>query len=138
MANNLSVNFRANRQFQSLLEFLTTSLPDNTELQEKLGALITQKSSYIKKLKQMCSERQVPDFDEQDIREINLSYQPTQTGNEVDATERGGIGTQIVDSRSWVLKSRDEWKGFDPLSHILLNASISVVIWIGKQISTVW
>ena len=45
---------------------------------------------------------------------MNLSFQPTQPGEALDGTESGGNGTQTVDSRSWILKSRDGWKGFDP------------------------
>ena len=100
MANNSLINFRANRQFQSLLEVLTTSLPDNVALQEQLSGLITKKSSYIKKLQLMWSNRTHPDFTEQDIREINLNFQPTQPGEEITSVERGGLGIQTVDSRS--------------------------------------
>ena len=81
MANNSLVNFRANRQFQSLLEVLTESFPDNVLLQDKLGDLITKKSSYIKKLQQMWTDRDTPDFDEQDIREMNLKLRGSRLGN---------------------------------------------------------
>ena len=114
MANNSLVNFRANRQFQSLLEVLTTSLPDNVLLQDQLSGLITKKSSYIKKLQLMWTDREQPDFDEQDIREMNLRFQPTQPVVEITSVERGGTGIQTVDSRSWILKTRDCWKGFNP------------------------
>ena len=83
-------------------------------LQEQLTGLITKKSSYIKRLQTIWDNRKKPDLTEQDIREINLSFQPTQPENEINQVERGGSGIQLVDSRNWILKTRDGWKGFDP------------------------
>ena len=114
----------ANRQFQGLLEALTTSLPDNVALQDQLSGLITKKSSYIKRLQIIWDNRTKPDLTEQDIREINLNFQPTQPENEITSVVRGGSGIQTVDSRSWILKTRDCWKGFDPVSQTYFTKNI--------------
>ena len=114
MANNSLLNFRANRQFQGLLEALTISLPDNRVLQEQLTGLITKKSSYIKRLQILWDNRTKPDLTEQDIRQINMSFQPNQPEQEIDQVERLDSGIQLVNSRNWILKTRDGWKGFDP------------------------
>ena len=45
---------------------------------------------------------------------MNLRFQPTQPGVEITSLERGGNGIQSVDSRSWILKTRDCWNGFNP------------------------
>ena len=70
---------------------------------------------------------------------MNLSFQPTQPGEALDGTERGGNGTQTVVSRSWILKSRDGWKGLTKtLRLILQRTSFSGVILIGRLILNVW
>ena len=46
---NSLVNFRAQKQFESILDILSTALPESVQVQEKLDSLITKKSSYIKK-----------------------------------------------------------------------------------------
>ena len=99
MANNSLVNFRANRQFQGLLEALTISLPDNQVLQEQLTGLITKKSSYIKRLQILWDNRTKPDLTEQDIREINLSFQPTQPENEINQVEG-----EVLVFNLWILE----------------------------------
>ena len=124
MANNSLINFRANRQFQGLLEALTISLPDNQVLQEQLTGLITKKSSYIKRLQILWDNRTKPDFTEQDICQINMSFQPNQPEQEIDQVERLGSGIQLVDSRNWILKTRDGWKGFDPEAQAYFTKNI--------------
>ena len=73
----------------------------------------------------MWTNRTHPDFTEQDIREINLNFQPTQSGEEITSVERGGgLGIQTVVSRSWILKTRDCWKGFDPDAQTYFSQNI--------------
>ena len=61
---NSLINFRTQKQFENILDLLSTALPESVEVQEELDALITKKSSYIKKLKKQWAARKIPIYNE--------------------------------------------------------------------------
>ena len=76
--------------------------------------LSQQKSSYIKKLQKQWSARQIPIYNEKDIRELNLEFHSNQMNHEADNTERGFDAQHAVDSKSWILKQSSKWLGWNP------------------------
>ena len=50
LLNNPLLDFKRNRQFQSLIDVLQESIPENALLQGKLSDLTSSKGSYIKQL----------------------------------------------------------------------------------------
>ena len=72
LLNNSSLDFKRNRQFQSLIDVLQESIPENALLQGKLSDLTSSKGSYIKQLIKEWDERDQPDYDEEEIRQMNI------------------------------------------------------------------
>ena len=50
LLNNPLLDFKRNRQFQSLIDVLQEAIPENALLQGKLSDLTSSKGSYIKQL----------------------------------------------------------------------------------------
>ena len=79
LLNNPLLDFKRNRQFQSLIDVLQESIPENAILQAKLSYLTSSKGSYIKQLITEWDERDQPDYDEEEIRQMNIDHAGDQT-----------------------------------------------------------
>ena len=107
------MDFKQNKKFQNLVEIIAETNPDNVLLQEKLQTLATTKASFIKKIQLEWEERSKPDFNELDIRTLNIQYLAEQTRESFDVEERQG-NFQTISAKEWILKEKCQWKGFDP------------------------
>ena len=65
LLNNPLLDFKRNRQFQSLIDVLQEAIPENALLQNKLSDLTSSKGSYIKQLIKEWEGRITPDYDEE-------------------------------------------------------------------------
>ena len=74
LLNNPLLDFKRNRQFQSLIDVLQESIPENALLQGKLSDLTSSKGSYIKQLITEWNERSQPDYNEEEIRQMNINH----------------------------------------------------------------
>ena len=113
LLNNPLLDFKRNRQFQSLIDVLQESIPENALLQGKLSDLTSSKGSYIKQLITEWNERSQPDYNEEEIRQMNIDHVADQTEAEARLEVRNE-NRATVTSKDWILKERDVWKGFDP------------------------
>ena len=113
LLNNPLLDFKRNRQFQSLVDVLAESIPENALLQDKLSNLTSSKGSYIKQLIREWESREKPDYDEQEIKQMNIDYLGNQDeeGNDMELRQEGRT---VVSSKDWVLKERACWKGYNP------------------------
>ena len=96
-----------------MIDVLQESIPENALLQGKLSDLTSSKGSYIKQLIKEWDERDQPDYDEEEIRQMNIDYAGDQT-EEASNLETRNEHRAVVTSKDWVLKERDQWKGFCP------------------------
>ena len=115
MMSNLLLDFKRNRQFQGLVDVLTECIPDNENLQEKLSDLTSSKGSYIKQLVAKWDSRMQPDFTELDIRTLNIQYLAMQDQDQVDL-ELKDESIKTISSKDWILKERNVWRGYDPVT----------------------
>ena len=113
LLNNPLLDFKRNRQFQSLIDVLQESIPENALLQGKLSDLTSSKGSYIKQLITEWNERSHPDYNEEEIRQMNINHVAELTEQEARLEVRHETRATVT-SKDWVLKERDIWKGFDP------------------------
>ena len=113
LLNNPLLDFKRNRQFQSLIDVLQESIPENALLQGKLSDLTSSKGSYIKQLITEWNERDQPDYNEEEIRQMNINHVGDQTEEE-SRLETRNEHRAVVTSKDWILKERDQWKGFCP------------------------
>ena len=113
LLKNPLLDFKRNRQFQSLVDVLAESIPENALLQDKLSNLTSSKGSYIKQLIREWESREKPDYDEQEIKQMNIDYLGNQDeeGNDMELRQEGRT---VVSSKDWVLKERACWKGYNP------------------------
>ena len=107
------MDFKQNKKFQNLVEIIAETNPDNVLLQEKLQTLATTKASFIKKIQLEWEERSKPDFNELEIRTLNIQYLAGQTRESFDVEERQG-NFQTISAKEWILNEKCKWKGFDP------------------------
>ena len=113
LLNNPLLDFKRNRQFQSLIDVLQEAIPENALLQNKLSDLTSSKGSYIKQLIKEWEGRVRPDYDEEEIRQMNIDHigeQDEQASN----LEQREVHRAVVTTKDWILKERDQWKGWDP------------------------
>ena len=113
LLNNPLLDFKRNRQFQSLIDVLQEAIPENALLQGKLSDLTSSKGSYIKQLIKEWEDRIRPDYDEEEIRQMNIDHigeQDEQASN----LEQREVHRAVVTTKDWILKERDQWKGWDP------------------------
>ena len=113
LLNNPLLDFKRNRQFQSLVDVLAEAIPENALLQDKLSDLTSSKGSYIKQLIKDWEGRVKPDYDEEEIKQMNIDYQGNQDeeGNDMELRQEGRT---VVSTKDWVLKERARWKGYNP------------------------
>ena len=113
LLNNPLLDFKRNRQFQSLIDVLQEAIPENALLQGKLSDLTSSKGSYIKQLIREWEDRIRPDYDEEEIRQMNIDHigeQDEQASN----LEQREVHRAVVTTKDWILKERDQWKGWNP------------------------
>ena len=79
----------------------------------KLSDLTSSKCSYIKQLIKDWENRVKPDYDEEEIKQMNIDYLGNQDEEGNDMELRQELMT-VVSTKDWVLKERDRWKGFNP------------------------
>ena len=114
LLNNPLLDFKRNRQFQSLIDVLQEAIPENALLQDKLSDLTSSKGSYIKQLIKEWEGRVKPDYDEEEIRQMNIDHQGDQDeqGNNMELRQERRA---VVSTKDWILKERDKWKGYNPI-----------------------
>ena len=101
LLNNPLLDFKRNRQFQSLVDVLAESIPENALLQDKLSNLTSSKGSYIKQLIREWESREKPDYDEQEIKQMNIDYLGNQDeeGNDMELRQEGRTVVSFGESR---------------------------------------
>ena len=114
LLNNPLLDFKRNRRFQSLIDVLQEAIPENALLQNKLSDLTSSKGSYIKQLIKECEGRVTPNYNEEEIRQMNIDHIGDQdeqgTNMELRQEHRA-----VVSTKDWILKERDKWKGYNPI-----------------------
>jgi hypothetical protein len=112
--NNTIQQLEANKKFEKLLNLFEEIAPGNEKVQKQISLLSNSKANYIKKLQTMWHSIQTPKFTELEIREICQGYfMDLERTNELRLVQ-GLEKIALVDSRNWVVKSEQNWSGWNP------------------------
>ena len=99
--------------WQTLYKILAEAHPDNQNIQKELGKLSNNKNTYIKQLQRQWDARPEPLYTQVDIRRLCSNYYSNEVENDiVDGLQ--DRTTCKMSARDWIIKTENEWKGWDP------------------------
>ena len=111
--NNTIQQLQANLKFEKLLTLIGELAPGNKNVQDEISTLSNSKKNFIEKLQTKWKSIKTPNFTELEIREICQSYyENLEHSNEMRMVQ-GLDRVAIVDSRNWIVKSEQNWFGWD-------------------------
>ena len=112
MSNTLQ-QLENSENWQTLYKILAEAHPDDQNIQKELGKLSNNKNTYIKQLQRQWDARPEPLYTQVDIRRLCSNYYSNEVENDiVDGLQ--DRTTCKMSARDWIIKTENEWKGWDP------------------------
>ena len=114
MASNILQNIETKEQLDHILEVIKDALPEKENIQREFSKYTRFKDHFIKKLQKEWYGREMPNYTELQVRQMNSAHYSDKAKKTV-VNDMQGRETIDMDQKSWVIKSAEKWSGWNAM-----------------------